>query len=182
MNALPTRRTVSLALLLVALLAEDGAWAQAAPSEDALKAAFVFQFLSYVTWPESKHGDGVLHIGVVGAEELADNLAMLSRNESADARAIKVHTVPLDGDPRDLHVLFVDAKTAGAVDALLQTALAGGVLTITESLPRPAHSVINFEIIGSKVRFDVALGLARQNGLDVSGRLLQVALRVIDAP
>jgi hypothetical protein len=42
--------------------------------------------------------------------------------------------------------------------------------------------MINFEIIDNRVRFEVALGLARRSGLDISGRLLQVALRVVDEP
>lgn len=176
-------RKAALSLLLAALaLASSAAFAQA-PSEYDLKAAFVYQFLSYVTWPERKlRADGRLLIGVVGAPELAENLAVLAREQTPAARMIEVRTLMPDGDARDLNVLFVAAEYQDAAAALLQAAALDAVLTITEGDPRPAGSIINFEIIDSKVRFDVALNLARQGGMDISARLLQVALRIVDAP
>lgn len=184
MSGLRFRRAAARTLLLgMGVLVHEMALAQLAPSEYDLKAAFIYQFLSYISWPETKAGAGdVLLIGVVGAPELADNLVMLAGNTSGDARAIEVHALPPDGDPHALHVLFVDAAATVQAETLLQSAVSNGVVTITERLPRPAASVINFEVIGGKVRFDVDLGLARQNHMDVSGRLLQVALRVIDPP
>jgi hypothetical protein len=184
MSSLPFRRAAALALLLgMGVLVQEPAFAQLAPSEYDLKAAFIYQFLSYISWPETKAGtDDVLLIGVVGAPELADNLSMLAGNQSDDARAIEVRKLLPEGDARALHILFVDVEATAQARVLLQSAVSNGVVTITEQLPRPADSIINFEVIGGKVRFDIALGLARQHGVDVSGRLLQVALRVIDSP
>lgn len=170
-------------VLLLGACAVAQVRAQAGPSEYDLKAAFVYQFLAYVTWPDSPNpASGPLRIGVVGASELADNLAALASNQGASARAIEIRRLAPDADPRDLHVLFVAAGFSGAAAAQLQTAVDNAVLTVTEDLPRPSDSMINFEVIDSKVRFDVALGLARQSGLDVSARLLQVALRVLEQP
>jgi hypothetical protein len=183
MSRMVSRRIAALALLLAAVLGCSPGFAQPntlAPSEYALKAAFVYQFLSYVTWPPNKAGNGSIVIGIVDAPELFNNLAALARNQPAEARAIDVRNVPRDGNTDGLHVLFVNARAEGMADELLQAAVSDGVLTITESVPRPADSIINFEVIDNKVRFDVALGLARENGLDVSARLLQVALRVIE--
>jgi len=183
MSGLRFRRAAALAVLLgMGVLVQEPALAQLAPSEYDLKAAFIYQFLSYISWPETKAGaDGALLIGVVGAPELADNLAMLA-NQGGAARAIEVRRLLPDGDPRALHILFVDAEATVQAGDLLQNAVSNGVVTITERLPRPAASIIDFEVIGGKVRFDIALGLARQHGMDVSGRLLQVALRVIESP
>jgi hypothetical protein len=168
-------------LLTTGLLAEDSAVAQGGPSEYDLKAAFVYQFLAYVSWPEAKTGNGPVVIGVLGANELAGNLTALARANDG-ARPIEVRMLAADADPRDLHVLFVAADAAAEAGSLLQGAATHAVLTITETVPRSPHSVINFEVIGGKVRFDVALGLAREGGMDISARLLQVALRVVDQP
>lgn len=187
MTCAQSRCVVSLVLLVLAdALFPSATLAQftpMAPSEYDLKAAFVYQFLSYVSWPGGvATANDVLVVGVVGAPELGNNLAILAGDQAATSRPVDVRIVGPDVDVRDLDVLFVAASSAARTDALLQSAVENGVLTITETLPRPAHSVINFEVIDNRVRFDVALGLARQNGLDVSGRLLQVALRVIEAP
>ena len=184
MNGYRSWRTAALTMLLSAAIATDNsALAQAGPSEYDLKAAFIYQFLSYVSWPESKVGvNGVILIGVVGAPELVSNLTLLARTRGDDARMFDVLPLTLDANPAGLHVLFVAADINADAEDLLQAALADAVLTITEELPRPQNSVINFEIIGNKVRFDVALGMAQQNGLAISGRLLQVALRVMEQP
>lgn len=175
-------RLRSLALLLaIYLFASETTFAQPSPSEYDLKAAFVYQFLAYVTWPDAKTPDGPLVVGVLGASELAGNLSALA-SQTGGVRPIEVRMLTPDSDPRDLHVLFVAADLAGESAVLLQTASANAVLTVTEALPRSPYSMINFEIIGSKVRFDIALDLARRNGMDISARLLQVALRVMEQP
>jgi hypothetical protein len=177
-------RSISVTLLLTASLsAENSVRAQLDPSEYDLKAAFLYQFLAYVSWPEGKASDeGKVLIGVVGAPELADNLATLANNQPDSARAIEVRTLAPDADPGALHVVFVAADLNDEAEGLLRAATANAVLTITEDLPRPENSIINFEIIDDKVRFDIALGLARQSGLEISARLLQVASRIVDQP
>lgn len=176
-------RVVPLAFLLSMQLWIDlPAHAQNGPSEYDLKAAFIYQFLAYVTWPSGKAEREPLLIGIVGAEEIANNLAALAAEEGFAARPIAVLRFDPAGDPRDLHVLFVAADRSAGVGELLRIAADNAVLTITESSPRPADSMINFEIIDSKVRFDVALGRARASGMDISARLLGVALRVEDTP
>ena len=95
---------------------------------------------------------------------------------------IDISRLELDGDARDLQVLFVGTVCTDGADLLLQDAVANAVLTVTEELPRPANSIINFEIIDNRVRFDIDLALAREHGMDISARLLQVALRVLDQP
>ncbi|MDY6982600.1 MAG: YfiR family protein, partial [Pseudomonadota bacterium] len=147
-----------------------------------LKAAFVYQFLAYVTWPPAKAQQEPLIIGVIGAGELANNLAALAADEAFASRPIEVLRLGSDDDPRGLHVLFVAEDESAASVALLREAADNGVLTITEANPRPADAMINFEIVDSKVRFEVALGRVRASGMDISARLLGVALRVVEGP
>lgn len=172
-----------LAILLATQLWPDlPAYAQGGPSEYDLKAAFVYQFLAYVTWPAAKAAQEPLVIGVVGAGELANNLAALAADEAFASRPITILRLGSDDDPRGLHVLFVAANESAESAVLLREAADNGVLTITETNPRPADAMINFEVIDSKVRFEVALGRARASGMDISARLLGVALRVVEEP
>ena len=176
-------RLVLLAAMLTAQLwADMPVHAQAGPSEYDLKAAFVYQFLAYVTWPASKPPVGPFVIGVVGANELAGNLAALGAEAGPSARPIEIRRLSVDDDPRDLHVLFVAADRSAEADALISAAADAAVLTVTESLPRHADAMINFEIVENRVRFEVALGPVRASGLEVSARMLGVALRVVEAP
>jgi hypothetical protein len=155
--------------------------AQDGPTEYDLK-AFVYQFLAYVTWPEGKAGQEPLVIGVVGANALANNLAALAADKDFTARPIEIRRLRSDADPRDLHVLFVAADRNDDSAALLRSAAQQAVLTITETQPRPADAMINFRIVDSKVRFEVGLGRVRASNMDISARLLGVALRVEELP
>lgn len=176
-------RVVPLAFLLTSQFwVELPAHAQGGPSEYDLKAAFIYQFLAYISWPAAKAEREPLLIGIVGAAEVANNLAALAADEGFAARPIEILRLDIDDDPRDLHVLFVADEYGADAAMLLRTAADNAVLTITETNPRPADAMINFEIIDSRVRFDIALGRARASGMDISARLLGVALRVEETP
>lgn len=169
-------------LLLLPLLGAAGAvLAQQQATEDELKAAFLYNFASYVQWPESAFPDSrePLVFGILGSEVLADDLDRMVAGRSIDGRPIDVRRVRAVDELEPLHVLFVDDAVADEAGGILSAALAGGVLTVTESLPRPAASVINFEVLQDRVRFDVSLPMAEEAGLAISSRLLQVAIRVI---
>lgn len=179
-------RLLPLVLALgMAVLSGTEALGQFQASEYDLKAAFLFQFTSYITWPEGLRNDPTapLLFGVVGAPELADNLAAMAGTQNLNGRPIEVRRMGEDDSPAGLHVLFVAGDRNRSADALLREAIDEAVLTVTEhDARRSPDSVINFQIVDGKVRFDVSLDAAQEGGLSISARLLQVALRVTGAP
>lgn len=174
----------SLLMLAIGWFVSAAGLAQIQASEYDLKAAFLYQFTSYVSWPEDAlDPDAALLFGVVGAPELADNLARLANAPNGEGRSIEVRRMNAGDDPAGLHVLFVAGRQSRAAATMLQAAQQHAVLTVTEDdAPRPQYSVINFEILDGKVRFDISLDNARASDLTISARLLQVALRVLGAP
>ena len=179
------------ALRLFAFLWTFGAlapcWAQGdqAPAEHQVKAAFLYKFLGFVEWPPQtfERSDTPLVIGVRGADALVDELvAMVS------ARAIGGHPVEVrrlrPGDPlEELHVLFVGRAESASLPRLLAATKGRSMLTVTETEEALSHgSTINFVVVDSKVRFDVALGAAEQHNLKISSRLLAVARKVLPNP
>ena len=81
-----------------------------------------------------------------------------------------------------VHVLFIGRDLDGDAATLLQRAVGGSILTVTEADPPvPADSMINFDVDEDRVRFDVALAPARAAGLNLSSRLLQVAQKVSES-
>jgi hypothetical protein len=66
-------------------------------------------------------------------------------------------------------------------EALLAAAVAGSILTVTDSAgPQPENSMIHFFIAEDRVRFDIALQPVDAAGLRLSSRLLQVARQVVE--
>ena len=85
-------------LLCAALLASWGAGAaeDAASLEQRVKAAFLYQFASYVEWPALSfvQPDTPVTIAVMGAEQLAAELKQLSAGRTVGGRKVGTPTAP----------------------------------------------------------------------------------------
>jgi hypothetical protein len=79
---------------------------------------------------------------------------------------------PLTG----LHALFIGASDHARMATLARTALARGILVISESEDAlDQGSVINLVLVDGRVRFEVSLEAAERAGLRLSSRMLAVA-------
>lgn len=155
--------------------------AQGANSEYQVKAAFLYQFASYVDWPADSFAsaDAPLQIGVLDADELAQNLETISEQRLIHGRAVQVRRLRNEDTADGLHVLFI-GKSASPSSLLLEQASHMPVLSITEAAgSRPDNSIINFRITDERIRFDISTRLAERNQLRISARLLSVAQRVV---
>lgn len=159
-----------IAVLLLAPLAAAG---QALERE--VKAAFLFKFLSFVEWPQSAFArpDSPLAIGVVGADEVLDELQQIVPGRVIQGRPVTVRRLYYGEPASGLHMLFV-GRPAGS--ALPGYAGRDGLLLVGEqpgALEQGA--IINFVIVEGRVRFEVAADAAERRGLRVSPRMLSVA-------
>lgn len=173
--------TVSLAVLMGAPLAVSAQGGETS-LERSVKAAFLYKFLGYTEFPGSAFGDaaGALVIGVVGADELADELARIVSGRTVQGRPVAVKVLPDARALAGVHLLFVGGSDDGRVAALLRLAQPVPVLVVTESEQGLQHgSVINFKLVEERVRFDVSLAAANRNRVKLSSRLLTVADHVI---
>lgn len=149
-----------------------------------IKAAFLYQFGSYVEWPEgtfeSEHDP--LLIGVLGDEQVAQPLQDIVSHRSLRNRPIAMRRMRENDDPRNVHIFFIGSDIDPAVaKAAIARARGHPVLTVSES-EGIGNTIITFVIEQDRVRFDVSLVLAAECGLRVSSRLLSVARQVEDVP
>src|ERR1700748_3575032 len=72
-----------------------------------VKAAFLFNFLKFVEWPDAP-GDGASWIiGVVGAEPLGIALEETVRGKSVAGKAVEIRRFPHLAGAKDCHILFI---------------------------------------------------------------------------
>lgn len=162
--------------------------ALAAPLEDTpsalerrVKAAFLYKFAAYVTWPTPPAADTAFLIGVLGDDVLAAELGRVVSGRKVDGRAVVVRPIDDADSLGGLHMLFVSRSRTERLATILTAAPEQSILTVTESESALAlGSVINFVLSSGKVRFEISLGAARRSGLALSSRLLGVALSVVD--
>ena len=150
------------------------------PLERRVKAAFLYKFLGYTDFPANAFADAAapLTIGVIGADELAVELARVVAGRTVNNRPIEVRELREADAAARVHLLFVGGLDAQRVARIVRQA-SGAMLIVTEcDSGLQLGSVINFRIVDERVRFDVSLDAAERNGIKLRSRLLTVANRV----
>lgn len=173
-------------LLLVALIYGASALAchadeELADAEYRVKAAYIYKFALYVTWPESALAlpDTPIIIGVSGSDELATELGTLLTGRTVNSHPVAVRRVNAGTPLIGLHMLFVGKAEMAQLKHLQRLTEPQAVLVITESDGALLQgSMINFVWVDHHIRFEIGLGAAEKSGLKLSSRLLAVAQQV----
>jgi hypothetical protein len=156
----------------------------AVPTEDRIKAAFLYKFAGYVEWPEGSFEDAQapIVIGVLGAEPIADALETLTAGRTIANRSMSIRRISAGESINGLHILFIGNGQRSHLRELAPQLQAHSVLVVTESEDALAHGgIINFLILNQRVKFDVSLESAEKSKLRLSSRLLAVAHAVSGA-
>jgi hypothetical protein len=152
-------------------------------SADAVKAAFLHRFASYVEWPPEAVTDAPFVIGVVGGAGVARNLDELLPNITVQNHPATVRRLSRASELDGVHILFIAAEAQGRTRELRAAALRLPILVVTETADGLMEgSVINFLESNSRVRFEVSLTAANRAGLRIYSSLLSVAARVEQPP
>lgn len=145
-------------------------------SESQIKAAYLYKFFAYVEWPATRR-QAPLAIGVLDADEVAADLEILSRELIANDYPFQVKRLRSDAITDQVDILFIGK--AAMAKKLLSSPAAMPVLTVTErNEGLPSGSIINFVVVDQRIRFEISLTQAKRVNLNVSSRLLSLALRV----
>lgn len=170
-------RTVCTTLLL--LLAPHAAAQMQAP-EPELKAAILANMLLFVDWPAqaAQAGDRLL-LCYLADSPVAGALAQL------DGRLIKGKPLQvLRADPAtatNCHALYFSPGDDGALSKAAPGLRAAGVLLTGDSPGYLQRGVmLNLELVGGRVAFDIDLRSTRQAGLAVSSKVLRLARLVVE--
>jgi hypothetical protein len=147
-----------------------------------VKAAFLYKFAGYVSWPPAAfvRPDTPVTIAVMGAEKLAAELEQAVIGRTVSDRMVVVKRINSGDSLNGVHALFVGKTEAGRLTQLVQLAQARSILTVTESEGALRQgSTINFTVAAQRVRFEISLDSAEKSGLKLSSQLLAVAQQVI---
>jgi len=148
-----------------------------AVSEYELKAAYLYNFALFTTWPQEKMADGNPNMifCVVAQDAQSASISNLQSKKIRD-RSILVRQISLPEEGRGCHVLFFDANAMEAVPKLLEAVRDTGTLTVTD-MPDMMRkdAVISMVIENGRLAFDVNLFNARRARLILSSKLLKLA-------
>jgi len=178
------RRTTSVGTLVAFLAAFAGSTALARAQrslEYEVKAAYLYNIVSFVTWPPDAFGGPADPIRLCVFEKdpfgpMLDNAirgALVEQHPIQTERIRNVETIAR------CHLVFVPRDSADWTDQVRRAAARRPILIVGESDDFLQHGgMIAFVIEGGRVRFDVNVHTATSQGLKMSSRLLQVARRI----
>jgi hypothetical protein len=173
------RRILAVALCGLAL-GTPAAPAEAEFDEQRVMAAFLFNFVKFVSWPEDAFSgpDASIEIAVLGDPSFRDLMAQSVRDKLVGGRPLQVTVVSAPFEAKSAHLLFMPAHQAPRADQV--AGLRGThVLTVADAdgFAR-SGGMVAFVRENNKLRFEINESAAKQAGLSGSSRLLSVAGQV----
>jgi hypothetical protein len=171
----------SVLTLVVCAATAGGAASQDRSGEDAIKAAFLYNFTKYVDWPATVFDGqtGTFRVCVAADASFAGVIEGMMKGETVRGRPVEVIRLERDANPRVCHLAYFSGQDAERTARLLPAVRQQPVLTVGEGLGfLDQGGLISFALENNKVRFDVNKRGADQSGLRVSSKLLGVARSV----
>lgn len=165
-------------VLLAAALALASATAHADASLTAVKAAFVFNFIKLVSWPETRVADAAvpLRVCVLRGDAMEEPLRQTLGAKAVGLHPLEVASVGADDDFSACHALYLGPQAASRYPALMGRAGGKSVLLIDEG---PQFSwpdgMIRLFLEQNRVRFELNLESLERAGLAVDPRLVRLA-------
>jgi hypothetical protein len=173
------RRAIAILLGCVLLLA--GAPSQAAdraPTEDEVKAAFLYSFAKFIEWPpDAFPGSGApFVITTLGDDAFAEILDAALRGKTIRDRRLSVRRVARAEDVDASHILFIGDSEAEQLARILKQLDGAAILTVGDMDHFAERGgVVNFRTENNRVRFEINLAAAEKARLKISSQLLKLA-------
>lgn len=149
-------------------------------SEYDIKAAFLYNFGKFVTWPAKTFADihSPLVIGVWGGNVFQDHLQKLISGKAIEGHPLVFKEVKSLSEAKACQVLFISHPDAGDWPGMAAALDGAHVLTVSENLAhfKQTGLIINFVKVQDHIRFAINRAAADQAGLEVSSKLLSLAM------
>jgi hypothetical protein len=163
-----------------------------------VKAAFIYNFLKFVDWPEEKmaRSSNQIIIGIVGEDPFGSAVDIFKdktvenrnlvikrfegfRQLKEAAEKDKLANEKLEA-LKTCHLLFICPSERKQVIEIIEFVSKDGVLTVGDvGEVIESGGVIGFAMEDNKIRFDVNLTAAEKTGLKIRSQLLRLAKKVI---
>ena len=162
-----------------------------------IKAAFLFNFLGFVDWPEEKMGDrnNPLVIGIIGKDSFGNAFSavkgkavkgrrvLVRRFENLDEierqggdEAVQKHLKELG----ECHMLFICSSESPNAKRLIESLKKCSILIVGDMAHfLEAGGTINLVMRDNKVQFEISLVAAKASKLKIRSQLLRLAKKVI---
>lgn len=143
-----------------------------------LKAAYLFNFIQFVEWPDSvfENENSPIILAVLGKDPFGKILDETVLNEKIGNHPIIIKRFRYLSQLEFCHVLFVSDSETGTFQFILKSIKKSPILTISDIDNFGIHGGnISFYLEENKLRFAINIQALKQSALKVSSKLLRLA-------
>jgi hypothetical protein len=165
-------------LLSIHLVTPRQGHAQDTLPEYQVKAAYLFNFLKFVEWPEEAFADSLapIVIGIVGDDPFGSALPQVIIGKTVQGRDLVIRKYHVGEDLRGAHILFISVSERKRIPLILSSLRGSSVLTVADTEGfLDAGGMIQFLSESDHVRFAINGGAATQAKLKLSSKLLSLS-------
>jgi hypothetical protein len=159
-------------------LSDRAILAAQSPTEYQVKAAYLFNFLKFVEWPDDPAADlhGKWVIGIVGDSPIGGELAQLVQGKNVQGRELQVKKFQAAENLRACNILFISESEKVHVPSILAALRGSSVLTVADMDNFiGSGGMIQFVVEDARVRVAIDVGATGRARLKVSSKLLSLA-------
>lgn len=142
-----------------------------------IKAAYLYNFINYIEWPENAFPapGGTITVGIVGQSPFGAALEVLN-GKQVKGRTVTLKQITDINDLGQCQIVFINSSEKAHVPELLEKLKDSRVLTVSEIDGFAQDGgIINFISEHNKVRFEINPDAAHRLGLNISSELLKLA-------
>jgi hypothetical protein len=151
--------------------------------EPSLKAAFIYHFAKFTTWPaEAFNGDGkTISFCIIGKHELGEAFDKTLSGKKVAGRPVEVKYLERLKKDDVCNVIYVAPSEKSRVKKIVETSAVGHALTISD-LDGFADDggMIRLVKVNETIKFEINPKAAQQAGLKLSSALLDLAIRLVN--
>ncbi len=154
---------------------------RAHPGEDAVKAAFLYNFTKFIDWPESAFSgsSAPFTVCVSAGDGFQREVQGIMQGEQVRGRPVIVSVRPALDDLETCHLAYFGRQESASAAKRLPALRQVPVLTVGEGERFLGQGgLIAFLLVKDRVRFDISKRGADTAGLSVSSKLLRVAWHI----
>ncbi len=169
-----------LRVVIALALLTSNAEAHPVAGEYEVKAAYLLNFARFVEWRVDVLPVGApLQIAIVGKHSFGTALEEVLRGKSANGHPIVLRQLQWQDDLTDCHIVFISASEESHLPEILVRLGRHHVLTVSD-IDRFSlrGGMVEFRMVGNRVRFDINRAPASAAHLTISSKLLRVARAV----
>lgn len=147
-----------------------------APRESQIKAAFLYNFTQFVSWPAQtfSEADSPMVIGVVGSDPFGSDLDDTIAGKTVGNRKLTVKR--LSSEDATCHILFVATQDVRRRDTIIEKLHKIPVLTVGNGIEfAKSGGMIGFYLQDNRVKLAINVMATQNAGLNVSSQLLRIS-------